>query len=141
MAKPIFPLLISSLTASEHNPHNHFPSNLAFTSRIYSWVQSSLRPQHSHLTDSTSISTCKDKFFLNSYLPFKEGNENLRITAATGGFFFFFSLVGLFERNDDRGSLGYLLYVGKLCAFSVGIDGFVASRTSKSLFNQSFYGV
>lgn len=92
MAKGIFPLLISSLTASEHNPHNHFPSNLAFTSRIYSWVQSSLRPQHSHLTDSTSISSCKDKFFLNSYLPFKEENENLRIMAATGGSFFLFWL-------------------------------------------------
>ncbi|WVZ09451.1 hypothetical protein V8G54_013981 [Vigna mungo] len=114
MAKGIFPLLISSLTASEHNPHNHFPSNLAFTSRIYSWVQSSLRPQHSHLTDSTSISSCKDKFFLNSYLLFKEENENLRIMAATGGSFFV--LVG-FERNDDRNSLGYLLYVDKLCAF------------------------
>ncbi|KAK7330558.1 hypothetical protein VNO77_24753 [Canavalia gladiata] len=36
-----FPLLISSLRvrASEHNPHNHLPSNLGFTSRIYSWVQ------------------------------------------------------------------------------------------------------
>jgi hypothetical protein len=29
---------------------------LAFTSLIYSWVQSSFSPQHSHWTDSISIS-------------------------------------------------------------------------------------
>jgi len=52
----VLPLLTSSLTASEHNPHSHLPSNLAFTSLIYSWVQSSFSSQHSHWTDSISIS-------------------------------------------------------------------------------------
>ena len=48
-------LLSSSLTASEHKPQSHFPPKLPLTLSMYSWVQSSLRLQQAHLTDSISI--------------------------------------------------------------------------------------
>jgi hypothetical protein len=48
-------LTTSSLTASEHSPHSHRPPNSAFTPAMYSTVQSSRSPQHSHMADSISM--------------------------------------------------------------------------------------
>jgi hypothetical protein len=52
---PRFLAATSSRTASEHSPQSHRPPKSAFTPAIYSLVQSSRRPQHSHLADSISM--------------------------------------------------------------------------------------
>lgn len=48
-------LTISYFIASVHNPQIHFPWYLSRTLSMYAGVHSSIRPQQSHLTDSTSI--------------------------------------------------------------------------------------
>lgn len=48
-------LIISSFTASAHSPQIHRPSFRSLTLPIYAAVQSSVNPQHSHFTNSTSF--------------------------------------------------------------------------------------
>ncbi|MFS7992183.1 hypothetical protein Hanom_Chr12g01079301 [Helianthus anomalus] len=48
---------ISSLTASPHNPHIHCPRYLSRIRSMYSSVHSSVNPQQSHFTDSTSVAS------------------------------------------------------------------------------------
>lgn len=45
----------SSFTASAQSPQIHRPSYLSRTRLMYAGVHSSVNPQHSHFTDSTSI--------------------------------------------------------------------------------------
>ena len=62
----IFRRLTSSLTASEQRPQSHLLSKLDLTSLMYACVQSSINPQHSHLTDSISIKEIKKNFNIRS---------------------------------------------------------------------------